>query len=202
MPKRIGLFGGSFDPPHIGHKALVDAALQELNLDEVWIIPVGLPVHRQLSGKASPEQRFSWLNTMFSDDLQVRIVDWEINQHQATPAIATLRRFQAENPSTIPFWLMGMDSFLDMPSWVEYPKHQQLCNLAVFQRKGVKETLETDSWKVISSHQPLTKAGGIVKVSSALPAISATQIRQEPNKYQTHLHQDTCNAILACYASD
>lgn len=202
MPKRIGLFGGSFDPPHIGHKALVDAALQELNLDEVWIIPVGLPVHRQLSGKATAEQRFAWLNTMFGDDLQVRIVDWEINHPQATPAIATLLRFQAENPSTIPFWLMGLDSFLDMPSWMEYPKHQQLCNLAVFQRKGVKETLETDSWKVISAHQPLTKAGGIVKVSSALPAISATQIRQDPNKYQAHLHQDTCNAILACYASD
>ena len=64
MTKRIGLFGGSFDPPHLGHKALVDAALQELNLDEVWVIPVGLPVHRQLSGKATPEQRLFWLNTI------------------------------------------------------------------------------------------------------------------------------------------
>jgi len=202
MRKRIGLFGGSFDPPHLGHKALVDAAIQELELDEVWVIPVGLPVHRQLSGKAKPEQRLSWLSAVFADEPRVRIMDWEINHDKPMPAIATLRRFQAENPDIIPLWLMGMDSFLDMPNWVEYPKHQALCNLAVFQRSHIKDALETEGWLAASAQNIPTDAGHIIMLQHHLPDISSSQIRQQPAQYKHLLHQDTCNAILACYASD
>ncbi len=202
MTERVGLFGGSFDPPHLGHKALVDHALTQLNLDEVWIIPVGLPVHRRLSGKATPEQRLSWLAAMFADEPRVRIVDWEVNQDKPVPAIATLRRFQAENPGIIPFWLMGMDSFLDMPNWVEYPKHQGLCNLVVFARSNIKDTLKTESWQLTSQKETLEGAGFIIPINEGLPDISASQIRQQPSQYAKYLHQDTCNAILACYASD
>ena len=202
MTKRIGLFGGSFDPPHLGHQALVYAAIQELELDEVWVIPVGLPVHRQLSGKATPKQRLAWLAAMFADQPRVRIVDWEINHAKPSPAIATLRRFQAENPSIIPTWLMGLDSFLDMPNWVEYPEHQKLCNLAVFHRKNVEKTLETVGWEDISTLNHGLAAGHIIFMNKTLPSISATQIRKNPKLHQKYLHQDTCNAILACYASD
>jgi len=201
MPKRIGLFGGSFDPPHLGHQALVQAALKMLELDEVWVIPTGLPVHRQLSGKASNQERLHWLGTMFAGDLDVRIVDWEIKQDTPTPAIATLRRFKAENPSIVPLWLMGMDSFLDMPNWVEYPKHQDLCNVAVFTRKGQKNTTKTMGWKPARYIKNMNGAGYVCFVQTDLPDISATQIRNHPKLHQQDLHQDTCNAILACYAS-
>ena len=202
MNKRVGLFGGSFDPPHLGHQALIDDALTRLNLDEVWIIPVGLPVHRQLSGKATSEQRLSWLAAMFADEPRVRIVDWEINQDKPIPAIATLRRFQAENPGIIPFWLMGMDSFLDMPNWVEYPKHQALCNLAVFTRSHITSTLETKGWKPALPEDALEGAGFAIFMDRDLPDISASEIRQNPRQYSSYLHQDTCKAVLACYASD
>jgi nicotinate-nucleotide adenylyltransferase len=180
----------------------VDAAIEHLNLDEVWVIPVGLPVHRQLSGKATPEQRLSWLTTMFADDMRVRIVGWEVNHTKPSPAIATLRRFQAENSGIIPTWLMGLDSFLDMPNWVEYPEHQKLCNLAVFQRKNVEKTLETMGWEDTSTLNHGLGAGHIIFMNKTLPDISATQIRKNPELHQKYLHQDTCNAILACYASD
>ena len=201
MTKRIGLFGGSFDPPHLGHQALVYAALQKLELDEVWIIPVGLPVHRQLSGKATPEQRLSWLSTIFADEPRVHIVDWEINYTKPSPAIASLRRFQAENPSITPTWLMGLDSFLDMPNWIEYPEHQKLCNLAAFQRGSMENNLETMGWEKLCTLKHGLDAGHIVFINKTLPDISSTQIRKNPQLHQKDLHQDTCNAILACYAS-
>ncbi len=202
MTKQIGLFGGSFDPPHLGHQALVDAAIQELDLDEVWVIPAGLPVHRQLSGKATSEQRLSWLSAIFADEPRVRIVDWEIKHAKPSPAIATLRRFQAENPSIIPTWLMGLDSFLDMPNWVEYPEHQKLCNLAVFQRENMVKYLKTMGWKDTPTLNNELDTGHIIFINKTLPNISATQIRKNPKLHQKYLHQDTCNAILACYASD
>ncbi|MDQ7001387.1 MAG: nicotinate (nicotinamide) nucleotide adenylyltransferase [Ghiorsea sp.] len=201
MSKRIALFGGSFDPPHLGHQALVDAAFEYLELDEIWVIPVGLPVHRQLSGRATAKQRLTWLAAMFAHEPRVHIVNWEINQAKPSPAIATLRRFQAENPNVIPIWLMGFDSFLSMPKWVEYPKHQMLCNLAVFQRNNHKSTLETNGWKTSPHIRQHTSPGHVTFINKALADISATQIRQKPELHQKDLHQDTCNAILACYAS-
>ncbi|MDQ7004990.1 MAG: nicotinate (nicotinamide) nucleotide adenylyltransferase [Ghiorsea sp.] len=202
MSKRIALFGGSFDPPHLGHKALVDTALQTLKIDEVWVIPVGLPVHRQLSGKASNQDRLYWLTAMFADTLDVRIMDWEINQNTPTPAIATLRRFKAENPSITPLWLMGMDSFLGMPHWVEFPQHQDVCNVAVFTRKGSPIHAQTYGWRLVEANQQPQQAGHMCWLDVDLPHISASQIRENPRIHSQGLHQDTCNAIVSCYASD
>jgi len=199
--KHIALFGGSFDPPHLGHQALVEAALSQLQLDELWIIPVGLPIHKTLSGKASAKQRFAWLQTMFAHHSKVKIMDWEQNQASATPAIHTLRHFHQSYPQYTPTWLMGMDSFLDLPHWVEYPAHQRLCNLAVFQRKGTENKDLGKTWTLNTSQIMPTQAGHIMLIDVDLPDISASEIRQTPHRYRQQLPKSTCNAILACYAS-
>jgi len=206
MSKHIGLFGGSFDPPHLGHQDLVEAAFQRLSLDEIWIIPVGKPVHRKLSGQATAQQRISWLRTMFEGESRVRIMDWEVNLAKPSPAIVTLTRFSTENPSVIPTWLMGYDSYLSLPTWVAYPKHQRLCNLAVFNRQGINKPMDSMVWQALSlqawlQHPPQT-AGHLVHLDAKLPHISASQIRQHPLQHEPDLYQDTCNAISACYASD
>jgi len=206
LPKHIGLFGGSFDPPHLGHQALVEEALEQLSLDEVWIIPVGTPVHRELSGHASPQQRMDWLQSMFNDEPRVKIADWEVNLDKASPAIATLKRFKTKNPNIVPTWLMGLDSYLSLPTWVDYPEHQHFCNLAVFQRQGINKPINSMGWEELSlqgwMQNPPQTAGHIVSLDVELPDISASQIRQQPHQHQSKLHQDTCNGILACYASD
>jgi len=204
--KHIALFGGSFDPPHLGHIALVKAALEHLHIDELWLIPVGLPVHRKLSGKATDTQRLDWLSEIFNDEEPVKIVDWEMQNSNPTPAIDTLRRFQKENQHMIPTWLMGMDSFLDLPNWVDYPEHQKLCNLAVFHRKGVKDDVITNTWKSIGllewQNQRPQLAGHMVCLDVDLPHVSSTHIRQNAKANKALLAQSNCNAILACYDSD
>ena len=203
--KHISLFGGSFDPPHLGHVSLVKAALEHLQVDELWMIPVGLPVHRKLSGKATGAQRLGWLSDIFEGEKRVKIVDWEINNPNPTPAIDTLRHFQKENPNIIPTWLMGMDSFLDLPNWIGFPEHQKLCNLAVFQRKGVKGTLITNTWKNMTLHEWQSErphhAGHMVCLDVELPDVSSTHIRQNAKANKNLLAQSNCNAILACYDS-
>ncbi len=205
MPKHIALFGGSFDPPHLGHLALVEAALAHLNIDECWLLPVGVPVHKALSGHASAEQRLTWLKQMFSHEKRVLIVDWEVNNPKPSPAIDSLRHFKARFPQLTPTWLMGADSFADLPNWVDYPQHQSLCNIAIFQRKGHETPIITNTWKEVSieawQQQTPLQPGHVITLQADLPEASSTAIRRDVLANKSLLSKSTCNAILACYAS-
>ncbi|MFC1536484.1 nicotinate (nicotinamide) nucleotide adenylyltransferase [Pseudomonadota bacterium] len=184
--KRIGLFGGSFDPPHLGHEALVNAAIECLNLDEVWVVPAGSPVHRSLSGHADAQLRFKWVKEIFSDTASVRVLDWEIESSEPVPAITTLRRFRAENPNLTPLWLTGADAFEGMCGWVEYPEHLRLCSVAVFERSGLSQSIEHIDWRLVSIESWLggeaDGPGNIITVDVRLPDISATEVRNRALK--------------------
>jgi len=178
----VGLFGGSFDPPHLGHAALVRAALTQLSLAEVWVIPAGIPVHRELSGRASGDRRLAWLAAMFAGDSRVRVLDWELRRDMPTPTIETLRRMHREHPGVVPLWLIGMDAFAALESWVEYPAHRELCNMAVFTRKGAARAAVPPAWTecdIRDWHEqaPVT-AGHVVMVEAELPDVSATEVRR------------------------
>jgi len=182
--RRIGLFGGSFDPPHKGHQALVFAALAKLNLDAVFVIPVGVAVHRSLSEQVTAVQRFDWMQRIFSGDDRVEVLDWEVASSTPTPSIATLRRFACEYPQARPVLLLGADAFAKMDAWIEYPEHARLCDVVVFERVGsapvsvpdVFKPVALDDWRDLAAKPAET--GYCVRVNTALPDISATDIRQ------------------------
>jgi len=179
--QKIGLFGGSFDPPHLGHEALVKAAIELLKLDEVWVIPAGAPVHRTLSGHADARLRLKWMKEIFSGVESVRIVDWEIDQPQPVPAITTLRKFRAQNPEVVPVWLSGADAFEGMSSWIAYPEHQKLCSVAVFDRNSRSASIKMPDWQRVSVESWLQGEvdgpGCFICLEAALPNVSATEIR-------------------------
>jgi nicotinate-nucleotide adenylyltransferase len=178
----IALFGGSFDPPHLGHAALVRAALTILAPEELWVIPAGIPVHRELSGRASGACRLGWLETMFADEARIRVCDWEVRRDVPSPTIDTLRRMHGEYPGQVPLWLIGMDAFAGLEGWVGYPMHRDLCNMAVFSRQGEPHAAVPDGWREIGlpgwqQHPPAT-AGHVVMVEAELPQVSATTVRR------------------------
>jgi len=187
--RSIGLFGGSFDPPHSGHVALVLAGLGA-GLDEIRVIPA-LPVHRQLSGLADGPTRFDWLSKIFADQPRVQVVDWEIRRQRPTPAIDTLRQFRHMHPDTTPWLMLGADAWAGLPSWRDYPAHRALCNVAVFARRGAEsETghgsgFETvcghDGWKQIDLKDcpDCRESGHWAYIQADLPDISATGLRED-----------------------
>jgi len=186
--QRIGLFGGSFDPPHIGHVALVEAALDVLQLDAVWVIPAGLPVHRTLSGHATPEQRRGWMQSIFSDNERVKVLDWEVASNEPTPTIVTLRRFVAELPQQRAVWLLGADAFAGMDGWVEYPEHSGLCDVAVFGRVACSAVSAAAAFRPQSLVDWLASpvaCGCRVDVDVLLPDVSATSIRRAAEKRES-----------------
>lgn len=181
MNRSIGLFGGSFDPPHLGHEALVRAALEQLKLDEIWVIPAGVPVHRNLSGHASAERRMAWAEEMFSDSPNICVKDWEVSQPEPVAAIRTLKQFRDVCSDTVPIWLCGADSFATMEQWIGYPEHQNVCNVAVFSRTGEMAVREQSNWKKMSLEQWRKSKnigpGHVIRIDVDLPDISATCVR-------------------------
>ncbi len=179
--QQVGLFGGSFDPPHLGHVALVEAGLA-MGLDQVYVIPA-LPVHRELSGLASARMRFDWLVAMFADYPDVQVVDWEISRNQITPAIDTLRRFHGDYPLTIPWLMMGADAWAGLPAWRDYPAHRELCNVAVFARRGmaVETVCGHEAWQQIALDKVpnCQMPGHWVHIQALLPDIAATDLRTD-----------------------
>jgi len=179
--KKIGLFGGTFDPPHNGHVALVEAGLQVMGLDEVLVIPAE-PVHRSLSGHADGLQRLHWLQAVFAANERVAVVDWEVVQGRPVAAIETLRAFGKANPEAVPWLLLGADAWAGLPDWREYPAHLQLCNVAVFARQGLDaEMVEHAGWLPIAPDQwrACERAGHCCYLQVDLPDISATALRRD-----------------------
>jgi len=178
-PQYVGIFGGTFDPPHLGHRRLVELAVEYLGLEKIWVIPAGIPVHRELSGKASVEQRLAWVERTFEGLPQVEVKSWEIQQ-KAVPAIDTLRRLNQDMPTIVPVWLMGLDAWLHIQGWIGYPEHQQRCLVAVFKR-GDGDCPLYAGWQASSRQQwaevSLRNKGQVVFVDVDIPEVSSTDIR-------------------------
>jgi len=173
----IGIFGGSFDPPHCGHLALVRAGLELLGLDEIWVLPAW-PVHRELSGCADAEQRLRWLRTMFADEPRVRVLDREVRKGRPTPSIETLREFACEKPGEVPWLMLGSDVWAGLPHWREYPAHLDLCNIAMFARQG-SPVVDVPGWQRVDAKEARAcrMPGHVLRLDVNLPDVSATDIR-------------------------
>ncbi len=177
-PTSIGLFGGSFDPPHVGHVALLQAALEFL--PEVWVVPAGNPVHRKLSERADAYTRLDWMQRTFADEAQVQVLDWEMDTRKPTPTIETLRRMRELHPELSPVLLLGEDAFAGISTWVDYPEHLGLCDVAVFSRCGQPQS-EPGDWRPAQIDQWQEQAEGsgrIIRVEVQLPDVSATLLRR------------------------
>jgi len=172
----IGLFGGSFDPPHAGHLALAQAGLEAAGFDEVWVIPAN-PVHRRLSGCADGKTRLGWIQQLFADEPGIRVVDWEAVQDRPIPAMETLSRFAHEFPHDRAWLMLGADAWRDLGSWREYPAHRGLCSVAVFARAGIDDFPQHAGWHRVDTPDAAEATGCWCYVPVSLPDISATDLR-------------------------
>lgn len=159
--------------------ALVEAAFAWLHLAEIWVIPAGVPVHRQLSGQADPERRLGWMRRIFAAEPRVQVIDWEVRQAGPVSSLQTLQWLGADHPEVLPLWLMGADAFAGLPTWKGYPEHRHYCNVAVFARAG-EPMPGAQGWQACEAKAAagLQSPGHVVRVDAELPDISATRLRQ------------------------
>ena len=126
---KIGLFGGSFDPPHNGHLTLAIGCADALGLDRVVLMPTGVSPHKIKQGGADAAHRLAMCRLLAEADPRLTVSDWEIEQQGASYTVDTLTHLTAEHPQDEWYLLTGADMFLTLPTWKRYPAIAQMCTL-------------------------------------------------------------------------
>jgi len=136
---RRALFGGTFDPPHVGHLALAEWAREQLKLDEVLFVPVGRPPHKRATGLSSPRHRLAMTRLATRGNAAFRVSGLEVEATTPSYTVDTLRRLRAEHPRDRWYLLLGSDSLDEFHTWREPETILDLCTLAVAVRPGCGE---------------------------------------------------------------
>lgn len=134
-PQRLGIFGGAFDPPHRAHRALAQAAVQQLRLDQLRVLPTGQAWHKERT--LSPgAHRLAMARIVFEDLQHVLVDPRELHRAGATYTVDTLREMRAEHPAAELFLVMGQDQAAAFTRWREWEAIAALATLCVAQRPG------------------------------------------------------------------
>lgn len=118
-PIRLGLYGGSFDPVHLGHLLLAETCREACELDRVLFLPCGQSPHKPRGAIASGKQRAEMLELAVAGDPRFGVCRIELDRAGPSFTVETLRQLHAEQPDEELFFLMGADSLTDLPLWRE-----------------------------------------------------------------------------------
>jgi len=130
VPARLGIFGGVFDPVHLGHIQVAEAVFSEFRLDSVIFIPAGQPPHKRLA-MASPEHRLHMLEIALKDKPGFTISGIELGRSEISFSVHTLEALHRIHPGDEFFFIMGLDAFLDLETWYRPRRILELAHLVV-----------------------------------------------------------------------
>lgn len=169
-PQRIGLFGGSFNPPHLAHLALARVALQQLQLDVLRWLPAGQPWQKDAAQLASAEQRLTMVRLLVGDAPGMVVDDRELRRPGASYTIDTVRELQSECPGARLMLILGQDQYQKLDTWRDAAQLRTLVTFAVAARDG-QTPQAPPSWAGL--------AHDIIVLPLPRYDLSATLIRQQ-----------------------
>ncbi len=132
--KKIGIYGGTFSPPHLGHVRAAELFIRERSLDELHIIPAGLPPHKTEDGGAVSEDRMAMCRLAFAHLPEAKISDREIVRGGKSYTVLTLREYAQEGIK--PELLVGTDMLLTFEKWYCFQEILTLCTLVCIPRES------------------------------------------------------------------
>ncbi len=157
--------GGSFDPIHIGHLVMAQAARDKFNLDQVVFIPANLPPHKPRQRLASAKHRLAMVRLAIKGHQAFTCSDFEVNRPGKSYSIDTCRYFRQRYPSeTKIFFIVGQDAFAGLKKWKNIDGIRKIVDFIVVNRPGFRTT-----------------KGGLPHFSVQMPgiAISSSDVRQQ-----------------------
>ena len=172
--ERIGIYGGTYSPPHIGHLKAAEYAIEALGLDRLLLIPTGASPHKAMSAGATSADRLEMLRLSAAGMEKAQVSDLEIRRQGSSYTVDTLRAIREENPGAELVLLMGTDMFVSFLNWREPESILSLATLAVFCRgeRGERERIEAQK-------ENLEAMGAKIRlVENPVNAISSTDLRR------------------------
>ncbi len=172
--KRIGIYGGTFNPPHLGHVKAAEAFRASVELDTLIIIPDYLPPHKQYISSVSAADRFEMCVLAFSHINGVEFSDIEIKRGGKSYTVNTLRELSNENSEL--FFLCGEDMFLTLDKWYQFEEIFRRATICYVKRIDD----ESKDWKLNSFEQMYRDKYGakIIAIESDVVEVSSSEIRE------------------------
>jgi nicotinate-nucleotide adenylyltransferase len=135
---RLGLFGGTFDPIHLGHLILAEQCRESCGLDRVWLVVAGSPPHKP-GGRTAVGHRLEMARIAIAGHPAFAVSDIEATRPGPHYSVETLESIRRDQPGDELFFLIGADSLADLPSWREPERIAQLATIVVVNRPGLEE---------------------------------------------------------------
>jgi nicotinate-nucleotide adenylyltransferase len=131
---KLGILGGTFNPPHVGHLVCAQEAHAQLGLDRVMLMPAGVPPHKALVGALSPEDRYALCERAIEDDERFAVSRLELGRTGKSFTVDTLRELHDQSPQDDITFIIGGDMARSLPSWREPEAVLSLATVAVAER--------------------------------------------------------------------
>jgi nicotinate-nucleotide adenylyltransferase len=136
--RRIGVFGGTFDPPHLGHLALAECARDQLDLERVIFVPAGSPPHKRRVERSSALRRVAMTRLAVRGNRAFRVSLLEVRRRGPSFTLDTLHDLGRRFPGCRLYLLLGADSLADFANWHRPREILRLATLVVAERPGVR----------------------------------------------------------------
>jgi nicotinate-nucleotide adenylyltransferase len=134
---RLGILGGTFNPVHNGHLLMAHTAAAAFGLERVLLVPSSLPPHKELAGGVSAVHRLAMLRLAAAGDPLVTVDTVEIDRGGVSYAIDTVRHLADREPGCELFFIIGLDSLLELHRWKDVTGFLSLCRVVTVNRPGI-----------------------------------------------------------------
>ncbi len=173
---RIGIFGGTFDPPHAGHKKYADEVRNKLSLNNLIVIPTAAPPHKQKKTSTTAEDRLNMLGLLFEKDSGVLVSDMEITRGGRSYTFETVTLLREQYPDDELIFILGSDMLLSFHTWKNPDVILEKVKICAVTRDG--EISEKMLGEYAEKHFPGKKERFIICDFEPIE-VSSTEIREK-----------------------
>ncbi len=138
MNERVGIFGGSFNPIHLGHLLLAQTALEWFDLSRVLFMPCAIQPHKDPGLLAPAAVRKTMVEAAIEDNPAFDLLDIELRRGGVSYSVDSLRTIREQMPRAELFFMIGADTLRELHAWKDIASVLELCRFAVFARPGVR----------------------------------------------------------------
>ncbi|WP_096434555.1 nicotinate-nucleotide adenylyltransferase [Alteribacter populi] len=144
MNKRIGILGGTFDPPHIGHAILAEEARINLGLDLIWWIPNRIPPHKKKMSQTTNTDRWEMVRRLCQGHPNFELNTIELEREGPSYTVDTIKKLKHNHPETSLFFILGGDSIDTLAEWKNIEEISEMVTFVGMKRPGYQAKTELD----------------------------------------------------------